>query len=119
MENKVKHFEEQIDSLKTAWPGSVICLRRRAIVELGGMREARRKLASVLDFSHAWMLDPATDCIVIGRLPEDTISPFRLMKVIEESLAQNLASDPTYLKKKEAKRSGVDFLKINANMSGG
>ena len=54
-------------------------LSRRALDELGGMAAARKKLAHLLAFNHAWMYDPVTDNIVIGRLFDSWQETMRLV----------------------------------------
>ena len=70
---------DNLVKLKNAAPGYSVLLSRRALDELGGMAGAHEKLAPLLTFNHAWMYDPITDNIVIGRLLDSWRETMRLV----------------------------------------
>ena len=121
MDMSIPDVVEAIDCLarlQAAHPGQVMVLKRRAIKELGGHVKAHEKMAGCLRFNHAWMYDPFTDNIIIGRLPEGNWK--ETMELIEKAArldhdAITFNSDPTLLKKPRE----INWLKLNALASGG
>jgi hypothetical protein len=73
-------YKARVEALKDAAPGMAMCITQHAISEIGdGSFEAVRR-SLVLGFSHAWIIDSATDNIIVVRLPDSAEETTKMFK---------------------------------------